>query len=268
MHHLKPVTAGFTPMRCYSCAISTLVAGVALLLWTSPAAAMQDAADETSIVTALVTDTAGRGLSGVEVTIVGTDLRQMTDESGQVYISGVPSRKITLHLRHVGYREADLELFLTPGVRTNTTMILRRAPTAATTLPKVVVRSDLVPARYAGTSRFDDFYRRRSDGNGIFLTREYMDARAADRSEDILRQVPGIRIRYRGSTPYIQFVRCEQVEVYIDGFRTHDGFVSFLELNPRQIEAMEIYRGVATVPPEFSPMPNDCAAVVVWTRWH
>ena len=45
--------------------------------------------------------------------------------------------------------------------------------------------------------------------------------------------------------------------------RSHDGFVSFLELNPRQIEAMEIYRGVATVPPEFSPMPNDCAAVVV-----
>ena len=231
MHYLKPVTAGFTPVCRYCCAISILVAGVALLLWTNAAAAMQEAADETSIVTALVTDTAGKALSGVEVTVIGTDLRQMTDESGQVYLSGVPARKITLHLRHVGYKEADLELFLTPGVRTNTTMILRRAPNVATTLPKVVVRSDLVPARYAGTSRFDDFYRRRSDGNGIFLTREYMDARAADR-------------------------------------RSHDGFLSFIELNPRQIEAMEIYRGVATVPPEFSPMPNDCAAVVVWTRWH
>ena len=58
------------------------------------------------------------------------------------------------------------------------------------------------------------------------------------------------------------------MEVYINGFRSHDGFVSFLEMNPREIEAMEIYRGVATVPPEFSPLPNDCAAVVVWTRWH
>ncbi len=84
MHYLKPVTAGFTPVCRYCCAISTLVAGVALLLWTNAAAAMQDAADETSIVTALVTDTAGKGLAGVEVTVVGTDLRQMTDESGQV----------------------------------------------------------------------------------------------------------------------------------------------------------------------------------------
>lgn len=267
MHYLKPVI-GFTPMRCYSCAISTLVAGVALLLLPGHAVAMQAAADETSVVTALVTDSSGKGLSGVEVTVVGTDLRQMTDESGQVYISGVPARKITLHMRHVGYKEADLDLFLTAGVRTNTTMVLHRAPDVATTLPKVVVKSGLVPARYAGTSRFDDFYRRRADGNGIFFDRDYLDARAADRSDDILRAVPGVRIRYRGNTPYIQFIRCEQVEVYIDGFRSHDGFVSFLELNPKQIEAVEIYRGVATVPPEFSPMPNDCAAVVVWTRWH
>lgn len=267
---MKPATTGFTLVRRLSCAISTLVAGVVLLLLPGQASAMQDAADETSIVTALVTDTANRALPGVEVAVVGTDLRQMTDDAGQVYLSGVPARKITLHIRHVGYKETDVELFLTAGVRTNTTVVLRRAlvTTAATTLPKVVVNSSLVPARYAGTSRFDDFYRRRADGNGVFLTREYMDARAADRPEDILRSVPGIRIRYRGSTPYIQFIRCEQVEVYIDGFRSHEGFAAFLELNPRQIEAMEIYKGVATVPPEFSPLPNDCAAVVVWTRWH
>ena len=255
-------------MRRNSCAILILVGGVAFLLSPSHAAAMQAATDETSIVTALVTDTANRALTGVEVTVIGTDLRVMSDDAGQVYMYGVPARKITLHLRHVGYKETDIELFLTPGVRTNTTVVLHRAPVVATTLPKVVVNSSLVPSRYAGTSRFDDFYRRKADGIGVFLDRDYMDARAADRSEDILRSVPGIRIRYRGSTPYIQFVRCEQVEVYIDGFRSHDGFVSFLELNPRQIEAMEIYKGVATVPPEFSPRPNDCAAVVVWTRWH
>jgi hypothetical protein len=245
-----------------------MVAGIALLTAPRHASATQAAIDETSIVTALVTDTAGRALSGVEVTIIGTELRQLTDESGQIYMAGVPSRKVTLHIRHVGYREADLELLLTPGVRTSTTVVMRRAPVTATTLPKVVVRSDLVPARYAGTRRFDDFYRRKAEGIGTFLTREYMDSRAADRPEDILRSIPGIRIRYRGSKPYIEFIRCEQVEVYINGFRTHDGFTSFLELNPREIEAMEIYRGVATVPPEFSPQPNDCAAVVVWTRWH
>lgn len=264
---MKPLALGFTGAHLLrGCAL--LVAGIALLTAPRHAAATQAVIDETSIVTALITDTAGRALPGVEVTIVGTDIRQLTNETGQVYMSGVPARKVTLHTRHVGFKEADLELFLTPGVRTSTTMVLRRAPVVATTLPKVVVRSDLVPSRYAGTSRFDDFYRRKADGIGTFLTREFMDARAADRPEDILRSVAGIRIRYRGSRPYIQFVRCEQVEIYINGFRSHDGFVSFLELNPREIEAMEIYRGVATVPAEFSPQPNDCAAVVVWTRWH
>lgn len=257
---------GFTGAHPGRCALT--IAAVTLLAAPSHAAATQAAIDETSIVTAVVTDTAGRALSGVEVTIIGTDLRQLTDDSGQIYMAGVPSRKVTLHLRHVGYKEADLELFLTPGVRTSTTMVMRRALVTATALPKVVVREDLVPARYAGTARFDSFYRRKSDGIGTFLTREFMDARAADRPEDLLRSQAGIRIRYRGTRAYIEFIRCEQVEVYINGFRTHDGFTSFLELNPREIEAMEIYRGVATVPPEFSPQPNDCAAVVVWTRWH
>ena len=265
---MKPTGFGFSGARLSRCAL--IVVGVACLTAPRHAAATQAAVavDETSIVTALVTDTAGRALSGVEVTVVGTELRQLTDESGQVYMAGVPARKVMLHMRHVGYKEAELELFLTPGVRTSTTMVLRRALVTATALPKVVVREDLVPARYAGTARFDGFYRRKSDGVGTFLTREFMDARAADRSEDLLRTQAGIRIRYRGTRAYIEFVRCQQVEVYINGFRQQEGFAAFLELNPREIEAMEIYRGVATVPPEFSPQPNDCAAVVVWTRWH
>lgn len=263
---MKPTRFGFTGARLSRCAL--IVVGVACLTAPRHAAATQAAIDETSIVTALVTDTAGRALAGVEVTVVGTELRQLTDESGQVYMAGVPAKKVTLHMRHVGYKEAELELFLTPGVRTSTTMVMRRALVTVTALPKVVVRSDLVPARYAGTARFDGFYRRKADGIGTFLTREFMDARAADRAEDLLRSQAGIRIRYRGTRAYIEFVRCQQVEVYINGFRQHDGFTSFLELNPREIEAMEIYRGVATVPAEFSPQPNDCAAVVVWTRWH
>ncbi|MFN2602974.1 MAG: carboxypeptidase-like regulatory domain-containing protein [Gemmatimonadaceae bacterium] len=182
------MTAGSNPVSRYYCAIFILVAGVALLLLPGHATAMQAAVDETSIVTALATDSAGKGLSGVEVTVIGTDLRQISDESGQVDMSGVPARKVTLHMRHVGYKQAQIDLLLTPGVRTNTTMVLHRAADV-TTLPKVVVKSGLVPARYAGTSRFDDFYRRRADGNGIFFDREYLDARAADRSDDILRRL-------------------------------------------------------------------------------
>ena len=79
--------------------------------------------------------------------------------------------------------------------------------------------------------------------------------------------VTGVRVRYRGSTPFVQFLRCDHVNVYIDGIRSHDGFRDFSALSPLDIEAMEVYHGLATVPPEFSPQPNDCAAIVVWTRY-
>jgi len=264
---MKPHWIGFTAAHVRASAL--LVVGMTLLSAPEDVVDGQPSLDETSIVTATVTDTAGRALPGVEITVLGTELHAVTDESGQVYISGVPARKVTLHIRHVGYKETNIELYLTPGVRTNTMAVLTPALVVPPTLAKVVVHAnELVPARYAGTSRFDDFYRRRANGNGIFLTREFMDARAAERAEDILRSVPGIRIRYSGSTPYIDFIRCDQVEVYINGFRSHEGFRPFIEMNPREIEAMEIYRGVATVPPEFSPLPNDCAAIVIWTRWH
>ena len=95
-----------------------------------------------------------------------------------------------------------------------------------------------------------------------------VDARNAQKSEDLLRMVTGVRIRYRGNVPYVQFLRCPQVNVYIDGIRSHDGYRDYAALSPLDIEAIEVYHGMAQVPPEFSPRPNDCAAIVVWTRWH
>jgi hypothetical protein len=139
----------------------------------------------------------------------------------------------------------------------------------ATDLKKVVVRaSELKPDRYAKTGRFDEFYRRRAAGLGTFFTREAIEARNPQKSEDLLRMVTGVRIRYRGNIPFVQFLRCETVNVYVDGIRSHDPFRDFFALSPLDIEAMEVYHGMATVPPEFSPAPNDCAAIVVWTRWH
>ena len=80
--------------------------------------------------------------------------------------------------------------------------------------------------------------------------------------------VTGVRIRYRGNVPNVQLLRCSFVTVYIDGIRSHDPFRDYFSMSPLDIEAMEVYHGMAQVPPEFSPRPNNCAAIVAWTRWH
>ena len=243
--------------------LAALVPFSALSLSPAHAQAFQE---QTSIVVAFVTDTAGNPLSGAEVQIVGTSLRGNTDEAGRVALLAVPVGKATLRVRRLGFSESTLQISVTPGA---TPDVRSRLHPVALEINKVVVRSRFdKPDRYARTGRFDEFYRRRATGSGTFLTREDIDARQAQKPEDLVRMATGVRIRYRGMVPYIQFLRCEQVNVFIDGIRQHDGFRDYLSLNPLQIEAMEIYHGLAAVPPQFSPRPNDCAAIVVWTRWH
>jgi hypothetical protein len=257
-------TAGRSGFQSVS---ASFVLTLALLsaAWSRPMQA-QLLQEQSSIVVAFVIDTAGKPVQGAEVQVVGTSLRGNTDDAGRVALLAVPAGKAVLKVRRLGYAELTIPISVTPGTMPEARYKLLPV---ATDLQNVVVRaSSLKPDRYAKTGRFDDFYRRRAEGQGTFFTREIIDARNAQKSEDLLRMVTGVRILYRGMTPSVQFLRCERVNVYIDGIKSHDPFRDFSSLSPLQIEAMEIYHGLATVPPEFSPQPNDCAAIVVWTRWH
>jgi hypothetical protein len=259
-----PVGLGFHSAISHLCLGVIALAPIAFVL--PNAAPAQGVGSETSIVVAFVTDTSGKPLSGAEVQVVGTSLRGSTDELGRVALVAVPAGKAVLRVRRLGFTELTIPVSVTPGIAPELRYKLKPA---ATDLQNVVVRaSELKPERYARTGRFDSFYRRKAQGNGTFFTREMIDARRAQKSEDLLRMVTGVRIRYRGSTPYVQFLRCEHVNVYIDGIRSQDPFRDYSSLSPLSIEAMEVYHGIATVPPEFSPQPSDCAAIVVWTRWH
>lgn len=218
-----------------------------------------------AMIIATVNDSSGKPLPDAIVQLVGTSRRAKSDADGKVVISGIIPGKYTISIRHLGYAELKLPLAATAGLF-EAAYTLAAAPTDLTRV--VVKASELKPDRYAGTTRYDAFYRRRSQGLGTFLTREMIDARRAQKSEDLLRMITGVRIRYRGSTPFLQFLRCDHVNVYIDGIRSHDGFRDYVALSPLDIEAIEVYHGLATVPPEFSPQPNDCAAIVVWTHWN
>lgn len=262
--HMRSPERGFAKWLMLRSA--TLALAIAPASYPVAARAQQlQQSQEPSIVVAFVTDTAGRPLEGADVQVLGTSLRGSTDNSGRVALLAVPAGKAVLRVRHLGFAELTIPISVTPGTLADG----RYKLLPITEVKKVVVRaSELKPERYAKTGRFDDFYRRRAAGNGTFLTREDIDSRQAQKPEDLLRMVTGIRIRYRGMTPFVQFLRCEQVNVYIDGIRSHDGFRDYSSLSPLDIEAIEVYHGIATVPPEFSPEPNDCAAIVVWTRWH
>lgn len=243
-----------------------LLASAVLNLYPQSRADAQNLQGQTAIVVAFVTDSAGQPLAGADVQVVGTSVQGRTDDAGRVALLAVPAGKAVLRLRRLGFAELTVPISVTPGDTPESRY--RMTPVAADLKPVTVRASELKPDRYAKTRKFDGFYRRRANGSGTFITREMVDSRNAQKSEDLLRMATGVRIRYRGTTPHVMFLRCPQVAVYIDGIRSHDPFRDYFGMSPLDIEALEIYHGMAQVPPEFSPKPNDCAAIVVWTRWH
>jgi outer membrane cobalamin receptor len=144
---------------------------------------------------------------------------------------------------------------------------LHRHPNALTEV-RIEGRMLKVPAR------FEDVYARAAHEHGTFFTRQDIDKLNPYDVQSLLSLVPTVYPNDRGVT----FQRCQtglsmgqtdKVQVYIDGTRmTALPGTSVSEalklVIPRDIEAMEVYTGVARIPAEFR---NDaCAVIAIWTK--
>jgi hypothetical protein len=229
----------------------------------APASAQQRARN----LSVTITDVDGRPIADATVVVVGTKLRATSDANGQVEFRNVDWGPHQVSVRKLGYREYTEQLVIPADGSMATGIMLGRVPV---NLEKVVVRdTGGKPIRLGGTSRLDDFYKRRRTGAGTFFTREDIDKRNPGRLLDMFMGIPGVRLTYRGSTPLLSFARCKNgVEVFVDGQRLNDGLNVLSSIHPNQIEAIEIYHGLASVPPQFVPKPDDCAAILVWTRYN
>jgi len=83
-----------------------------------------------------------------------------------------------------------------------------------------------------------------------------------------MRFIPGVKlIMGEGGGTRVYFSRCsDRVGVWINGvrIRTADHNEALALIHPREVAAMEVYRGVAQIPAEFRY--DNCAAIAVWTR--
>jgi hypothetical protein len=214
-----------------------------------------------------VTDTAGNPVADATVMVLGTQFRGRSDSNGQVEFRNIGWGPQQISVRKLGFRESAERVVIPADGSMAMGVMLSRV---AVNLEKVIVRdTGGKPLRLAGTSRLDDFYKRRKTGAGTFFTREDIDKRNPGRLLDMFMGIPGVRLTYRGSTPLLSFARCKNgVEVFVDGQRLNDGLNVLGSIHPNQIEAIEIYHGLASVPPQFVPKPDDCAAILVWTRYN
>ena len=235
-----------------------------LLLWPGQVAAGQAPANAgTGSVAGQVFGKADRPLSGVEITGPSTAAAAYTDSVGRFRIElPVGDRHVTL--RRLGYKPLSTRVFVVAAGVTEVRLTLEPAPQEFDTVHVTATLYDMPP----GTPPImEDFYRRRKTGAGFYVTRDEIDRNGGSVSAAVARAA-GVRVRTSPSGQFagVHIPRClsafalNRVVVFVDGqsvgttWSGHDG----------DIEAIEVYRGPATMPAEA--IGNACAAVFIWTR--
>lgn len=215
-----------------------------------------------------VTDSLGIPISRAEVLLRSASITRVTDSLGLFSLGPVESGLHLLQVRAIGWRPVYFTIQTEPGEEWVGRVGLEQMPQ---TLPEIRVTSPLAkPERYAGTTKYDDFFRRRRTATGVFRLRDEIERLAPLNVADLLKGVPSVRVSFNGPSTSIRFDRCNQpgakAGVWLDGVRirarSHDEALSLI--HPNDIEAIEIYASVSRIPGEF--LDDSCAAIVVWSR--
>lgn len=187
----------------------------------------------------------------------------VTDSSGFFLLPGLRAGAGTLSVRRIGFEPRDVALALADG-RTDSLLIVLTV--IAHTLPGVTTEVDP-----AVELRLSDFYRHRQNGMGSYFDRKELEALRVTRISDALRRVPGVRVmsdrgRYQVRVGRSSGLRDCPPDFWIDGVRAP--YLNIDDVPLRDVEALEIYKGPSSLPPELSNRFGNpsCGAVVIWTR--
>lgn len=252
----------------------------------------QPSTTATASVSGVIADSRGP-IRGAEVRLVAPEVNRAlvttSDSAGAFEFRGVAEGSWTLVVRQLGYRIHTQPVVARGGgshrVQISMTAVAQGLDTVA------VVEASLVPARYGPSSRLEGFYRRRARERGRFFTREEIEESGRSKLTDLLRLVPGTRVKtLPGNIAEVAFARCSgagrlpsgvdpnpgrstasggssPIAFYFNGVPvdTSTGRRMIAELDLAEIEAVAVYRGVSELPLEA--MGNTCAAIYVWSRF-
>lgn len=211
----------------------------------------------------VVRDSLGGGVNAAQVSLEGSAARTLTDSNGAFRFSSLPVGDVTVNVRRLGYRPTSTRATIEAGA--NHRIELALSPIAAR-LPVVEVRGQgqVYDSRLAG------FNARRERKVGHFVTRERLDAMSSARFVDVLREMPGVKMRILSggvTTVSLRGARCSPL-VFLDGFPATAGVLDLDMIDLASVEGIEVYSGVATVPPEFVSVRGleSCGVIAVWSR--
>ena len=229
----------------------------------------------TALLSGVVTNLSGLPLGKVEVIIVNTDLRAVTNDSGVYEFLAAPASRIRVIARRIGFEPEESRVTLEERKSRQLDFELKGIPEL---LDSVMVREA------GGNGRMAEFWARRMNGNGAFITRDEIDRRRPHHASDLLRTVTGVKVTMGESgfeRPFISMGRnvvlrtggrggssgsdC-RVSYYVDGSYVPSGTFHMDDMSPLAIEAVEVYRGPAETPAKLRQRDTACGVSLIWTR--
>jgi hypothetical protein len=209
-------------------------------------------------------------IAGVNVALVGAGRTVRTDKAGVFVFDSLQAGTYLVQVRGVGD-----ETPMTPvplGKREIIDLEVKLGIPNAQMLPELVTDA---PAPEGLSNEIEatrlpaEFLARQRTGIGVFVTRDQIQQRRPPTVADIFRAMRGVTVSCRGGVclprPSRSANNCGPV-VVVDGAATDVGVLS--SMVPNDLEAIEFYSGMSTVPAEYL-QPGDrpaCGMILVWTR--
>lgn len=215
-------------------------------------------------VAGVVHDEAGNEIASVEVTVEGSPLRALTDAHGAFIFRRVPAGPATLRVRRLGFVPMTIQVVVDSAFAPPLDVAMKTLPIRLNT---VEVRA----TRRVYTGFMADFNRRRDSGlGGHFFTRAQIDSLRPYRTTDLLRRIPGLNLTPAGANETVVRTRGQSCLplIWVDGTPATAAYFDPDNINPRTIEGIEIYSGLATVPAALlgPGLHGACGVIAIWTR--
>jgi hypothetical protein len=210
-----------------------------------------------------------------EIMIPARGQSYYTDRNGRADVGGLGAGPLAVVVRSPGYQPLFTRVVLPQADDSVQTFVLHPLPQALQTVVVTGTRSE-------GFREFEE--RRAVHAGGTYLSREDLASREGAKLSDVLRTVRGVRILRRPDGALVlasargafsRSIKDCPYQIVLDGQRLYalgsggpEGSTppSIDEFAPAGLEAIEVYTGPATTPPQFGGLGAACGTIVLWTR--
>jgi hypothetical protein len=225
----------------------------------------------------LVTDTSLAPIAGATVSIAGSTIQVVTGTNGRFRMVQVPSGEYIVVVRHLGFAPVWASLQVDAADTLRLSFALEHTTSELDTVKVTGKRSSV---------RMAEFEERRKLGLGQFMTQDQIEKHNSIYATELIRTFSSVNVRpapgRAASIPlYIAMslrpggsgngsmkgggLFCP-LKVVIDGVQMPNPYNLDDLPPPRDLVAIEVYSGPATVPLRFKSADTSCGVILVWTK--